>query len=220
MARLLPRVKDMTNKYALPDLRYDYSALEPYVSGHIMELHHDKHHAGYVKGANDALEQLDEARMKGDFTRLAALERALAFNLSGHVLHSLFWQNLAPKGAARPEGPLSEAIVEYFGSFDAFKRQLTQAASTIMGSGWAALIWEPVGRRLLTTQVYDHQSNLAQAGIPLMVLDAWEHAYYLQYENRKAEFFEAAWNVWNWRDISDRFAAARLVSIALVDARR
>src|SRR6266404_6164885 len=130
------------------------------------------------------------------------------------------WQNLAPKGAARPEGPLSEAIVEYFRSFDVFKRQLTQAASTIMGSGWAALIWEPVGRRLLTTQIYDHQSNLAQAGIPLMVLDAWEHAYYLQYENRKAEFFEAAWNVWNWRDISDRFAAARLVSIALVDARR
>src|SRR5437016_11525652 len=98
----------MTDKYALFDLRYDYSALEPYVSGHIMELHHDKHHAGYVKGANDALEQLDEARMKGDFTRLAALERALAFNLSGHVLHSLFWQNLAPKGAARPEGPLSK----------------------------------------------------------------------------------------------------------------
>src|SRR5438552_893731 len=208
------------NKYTLPDLPYDFGALEPHISGKIMQLHHDKHHRAYVTKANEALDGLADARAKNDFSKIATLERALAFNASGHVLHSLFWQNLAPKGAARPEGPLSEAIVEYFGSFDAFKRQLTQAASTIMGSGWAALIWEPVGRRLLTTQVYDHQSNLAQAGIPLMVLDAWEHAYYLQYENRKVEFFEAAWNVWNWRDISDRFAAARLVSITLVDARR
>ena len=206
------------NRYALPDLRYDYGALEPHVSGRIMQLHHDKHHAGYVKGANDALEQLDDARRKSDFTRLAALERALAFNLSGHILHSLFWQNLAPKGAPRPEGPLSDALVEHFGSFEAFQRQLMQTASTIMGSGWAALIWEPVGGRLLTTQIYDHQSNLAQAGIPLMVLDAWEHAYYLQYENRKAEFFQAVWNVWDWQDIGDRFAEAREVRIALVGA--
>ena len=110
-------------------------------------------------------------RVKGDFTRLASLEKALAFNLSGHILHSLFWQNLTPRGQERPQGALADAIHRDFGSFDVFKRQLT-AASTIMGSGWAALVWEPVGKRLLTTQIYDHQSNLSQAGIPLMVLDA------------------------------------------------
>jgi len=206
--------------YILPDLRYDYGALEPHVSGRIMELHHDKHHAGYVKGANDTLEQLHEARVKGDFTRLAALERSLAFNLSGHVLHSLFWQNLAPQGEEQPHGALAEAIDRDFGNFDTFKQQMTQAASTIMGSGWAALIWEPVGGCLLTTQIYDHQSNLSQAGVPLMVLDAWEHAYYLQYENRKADFFQAAWHVWNWTDVGQRFETAKRVSITLNDASR
>jgi Fe-Mn family superoxide dismutase len=207
-------------QYVLPSLRYDYGALEPHISGRIMELHHDKHHAGYVKGANETVEQLHEARAKGDFTRLAALQRALAFNLSGHVLHSLFWQNLAPRGDPRPEGPLAEALDRDFGSFDTFKHEFTTAAATIMGSGWAALVWEPVGGCLLTTQIYDHQSNLAQAGVPLMVLDAWEHAYYLQYENRKTDFFQAAWHVWNWRDVGRRFEAARKVELALESVAR
>jgi Fe-Mn family superoxide dismutase len=202
-------------EYRLPDLAYDYGALEPHISGRIMELHHDKHHATYVQGANSTLEQLDEARHKSDFTRLAALERSLAFNLSGHVLHSLFWQNLVPKGGGRPDGELDEALTRDFGGFDQFKQQLTKAAGSIMGSGWAALVWEPLGRRLLTTQIYDHQSNLSQAGIPLLVLDAWEHAFYLQYENRKAEFFEAVWNVWNWKDVAERYRAARKVDVNL-----
>ena len=207
----------MTN-YTLPDLQYDYGALEPHISGRIMELHHDKHHAGYVKGANTALEMLDEAREKEDFTRLAALERALAFNLSGHVLHSLFWQNLTPKGGDRPTGELAAAIDEYFGGFEKLKKQMNAVAGSIMGSGWAALVWEPVGQRLLTTQIYDHQSNLAQAGVPVLVLDAWEHAFYLQYQNRKTEFFEAIWNVWNWKDAADRFASARQVNVELAGA--
>ncbi len=206
--------------YTLPDLRYDYGALEPHISGRIMELHHDKHHAAYVKGANTALEQFDEARDKEDYTRLAAVERALAFNLSGHVLHSLFWQNLAPKSGGRPSGDLAAAIKAHFGSFEKFKRQFTEVASTIMGSGWAALVWEPIGRRLLTTQIYDHQSNLSQAGIPLLVLDAWEHAFYLQYQNRKTEFFEAVWSVWNWKDVEERFRAVSLVDVALEGAAR
>lgn len=204
-------------RYRLPDLRYDYGALEPHISGRIMELHHDKHHATYVTGANTALEQLDEAREKEDFSRLAALERALAFNLSGHVLHSLFWQNLTPKGGARPDGELAQAIERDFGGFDQFKKQMNQAAATIMGSGWAALVWEPVGGRLLTTQIYDHQSNLSQAGMPLLVIDAWEHAFYLQYQNRKTEFFDAVWNVWNWRDVAERYKAARNVNVSLRD---
>ncbi len=205
----------MTN-YQLPDLRYDYSALEPHISGKIMELHHDKHHAGYVKGANETLEKLGEARQKEDFTKLGSLEKALAFNLSGHVLHSLFWQNMTPKGGGEPKGELAEAIKKDFGGFASLKRQLTAAASTIMGSGWGALVWEPLAGRLLTTQIYDHQSNLAQAGVPLLVLDAWEHAYYLQYQNRKTDFFEAVWNVWNWKDVAERFAAVRSLDVALV----
>ena len=196
------------DRYKLPDLPYDYAALEPYVSGKIMELHHGKHHAAYVKSANSTLEQLAEARDKDDFARLAALERALAFNLSGHILHSIFWKNMMPKGGGTPEGDFGAALDRDFGNFDRFRRQLSEVASSIMGSGWAALVWEPIGSRLLITQIYDHQSNLAQAGVPLMVLDAWEHAYYLQYQNRKTEFFEAVWNLWNWADIGARYASA------------
>ena len=205
-------------EYSLPDLQYDYGALEPHISGRIMELHHDKHHGGYVKGANTTLEKLAEARDKENFTQLGALEKALAFNLSGHVLHSLFWQNLTPKGGERPSGELGDAIKRDFGSFEKFKKQLTEAASTIMGSGWGALVWEPLGQRLLTVQIYDHQSNIAQAGMPLLVLDAWEHAYYLQYENRKTDFFDVVWKCWNWKDVSERFDAVRGVSVEVAGA--
>jgi Fe-Mn family superoxide dismutase len=204
--------------YTLPDLRYDFGALEPHISGKIMELHHDKHHAGYVKGANQALEKLDEARDKDDFTRLGALEKSLAFNLSGHVLHSLFWQNLTPKGGGEPDGELGKAIARDFGSFSKMRKQLTEAASTIMGSGWGALVWEPLAGKLLTTQIYDHQSNLAQGGVPILVLDAWEHAYYLQYQNKKTDFFEAVWSVWNWEDVGERFLGVRSLDVALAGA--
>jgi Fe-Mn family superoxide dismutase len=214
------RQEEPMSSYRLPDLDYDYGALEPHISGKIMELHHDKHHAGYVKGANETLEKLDEARDKEDFSRLGALEKALAFNLSGHVLHSLFWRNLAPKSGGRPEGELARAIERDFGSFEKFKKQMTEIAATVMGSGWAALVWEPVGQRLLTTQIYDHQSNLSQGGLPIMVLDAWEHAYYLQYQNNKKEFFEAIWNVWDWKDIAERFRAVSETTLDLAGAAR
>jgi Fe-Mn family superoxide dismutase len=196
------------NSYTLPDLPYDYNALEPHISGAIMQLHHGKHHAAYVKNSNEVLDKLDEARRKEDFSRVAALERTLAFNLSGHILHSILWQNMTPQGGGAPSGEFASAIQTDFGNFERFRKQLSEVASTIMGSGWAALVWEPVGKRLLITQIYDHQSNLAQAGIPLMVVDAWEHAYYLQYQNRKTEFFESVWNLWNWQDISARYALA------------
>lgn len=206
--------------YSLPDLRYDFGALEPHISGQIMELHHDKHHAAYVKGANTALEQLDEARVKEDFTRVGALEKALAFNLSGHVLHSLFWQNLTPKGGGEPDGELGKMLARDFGSFAKFKRQLTEVAATIMGSGWGALIWEPIAGKLLTTQIYDHQSNLSQGGVPILVLDAWEHAYYLQYKNVKSDYFDAVWNLWNWKDVAHRFSAVRSLDVELIGATR
>jgi len=205
-------------KYILPQLTYDYSALEPHISGRIMELHHSKHHAGYVTNANTTLDKLAEARAKEDFASIVALERALAFNVSGHVLHSTFWQNLGPKMGGEPAGELAEQIVRDFGSFALFRKQLTASAATVMGSGWGALVWEPLSQRLMTTQIYDHQSNITQGGIPLMVMDAWEHAWYLQYENRKTDFFEAMWHLWNWQDIARRYETARGVTLSLVGA--
>lgn len=199
----------MTDVYTLPDLSYDYGALEPHVSGHIMELHHDKHHAAYVTGANTTIEKLDEARSKGEFATLPMLEKNLAFHLSGHVLHSLFWTNLSPDGGGEPEGDLAEAIGVGFGGFAPFRQQMTQAAMTIQGSGWAIAAWEPLAGRIVVQQVYDHQSNIGQGTVPLFAIDAWEHAFYLQYENRKAEFFEAVWNIVNWNDVAARLAAAR-----------
>jgi Fe-Mn family superoxide dismutase len=202
-------------KYVLPDLEYDYSALEPYIQGPLLELHHSKHHAAYVKNANETLEKLDEARDKGDFTRTPSLEKSLAFNLSGHVLHSIFWRNLAPHAGGQPKGKLADAIQKDFGSFDKMKAQLTSAAATVMGSGWGALVYEPLAGRLLTCQIYDHQSNLTQGGTPLMVIDAWEHAYYLQYKNQKQEFFDAVWNLWSWWDVETRYEAATALDLRI-----
>jgi Fe-Mn family superoxide dismutase len=201
------------NLYTLPDLPYDYAALEPHISGRIMALHHDKHHAGYVKGANAALERLHDVREKGDFATIAMLEKNLAFNVSGHVLHSVFWTNLSPDGGGKPEGGLANLIDETFGGFLAFRQQMTEAASTIQGAGWALASWEPVAARLVVQQVHDHQGNHGQGTTPLLAIDAWEHAYYLQYENRKADFFEAVWNVVNWNDVAQRLAAVAPGSI-------
>ena len=201
-------------KYVLPDLPYDYGALEPHYSGQVLELHHDKHHAGYVAGANATLDLLTEAREKGDFSGIVGLEKTLAFNVSGHVLHSIFWQNLSPDGGDKPEGELASALTEYFGSFDAFKAQLNQTCMTIQGSGWGVLAWEPLGQRLIVEQVYDHQGSLGNGSLPLLAFDGWEHAWYLQYKNVKAEFFEALWNIVNWPDVAARYAVARGVSIS------
>ena len=201
-------------QYTLPDLPYDFGALEPHYSGQILELHHDKHHAAYVTGANTTLDKLAEAREKGDFGAIVGLEKTLAFNVSGHVLHSVFWKNLSPDGGDKPTGDLASALDEHFGGFDAFKAQLTQASATVQGSGWGALAWEPLGQRLLVEQIYDHQGNVGNGSIPILVFDAWEHAWYLQYKNVKADFFAALWNIINWNDVAARLAAAKGVSIA------
>ncbi len=195
--------------YTLPDLSYDFGALEPHMSGQILELHHDKHHAAYVAGANTASDQLAEAREKGAYGALVGIEKTLAFNISGHVLHSIFWTNLSPDGGDKPDGDLGAAIDEHFGSFDAFRAQLTQASTLVQGSGWGALAWDPLGQRLLVEQVYDHQGNLANGSIPLFVIDVWEHAYYLQYRNVRADFVNAVWNIANWSDVARRFEAAK-----------
>ncbi len=195
--------------YALPDLPYDYAALEPAMSGQILELHHDKHHAAYVKGANDVSEQLAEAREKDQMGGLVGLEKTLAFNLSGHVLHSIFWDNLSPDGGDRPTGELASAIDEHFGSFVAFQKQLTTATQTVQGSGWGVLAWEPLGQRLNVTQVYDHQGNVGIGSTPILVFDSWEHAYYLQYKNVKPDYVAKLWDLINWDDVARRLTAAK-----------
>jgi Fe-Mn family superoxide dismutase len=193
--------------YTLPDLPYDYAALEPHVSARIMELHHDKHHATYVKGANTALEKLADARDSGDFALITKLSKDLAFNLSGHVLHSVFWTCMSPDGGGKPEGELAAAIDDSFGTFEDFKAQLSEATSTVQGSGWGALAWEPTARRLIIEQVYDHQSNIGQGSDPILVIDAWEHAFYLQYLNDKGAWVDAFWEVADWQGAAARFDA-------------
>ena len=187
--------------YTLADLPYDAGALAPHLSAKLMTLHHDKHHAGYVKGANAALEQLASAGA----AQVTALERALAFNVSGHVLHTLFWSSMTPAGGARPDGELAAAIDDSFGSFDAFRARFTAAIATIQGSGWAALTWEPLGQRLLVAQIHDHQSNTMIGATPVLVADAWEHAYYLDYLNDRAAWAEAFFEVADWRSAAHRF---------------
>ncbi|TDD47013.1 superoxide dismutase [Kribbella antibiotica] len=195
--------------YTLPDLPYDYSALAPSIAGEIMELHHSKHHATYVKALNDTLDKLAEARDKGDFGSIVGLEKTLAFNLGGHVNHSIFWQNLSPDGGDKPDGELSAAIDESFGSFDGFQAHFTAAATTIQGSGWAILGWDTLGSQLLIHQLYDQQGNLPAGQVPIAMLDMWEHAFYLQYKNVKPDYVKAWWNVVNWADAQERLTAAR-----------
>ena len=196
-------------KYTLPELTYDYAALEPSISARIMELHHSKHHAAYVAGANAALEQLAEARDKNDFGVINKLQKDLAFHLSGHINHSIFWTNLAPSNTDRPNGELAAAIVEFFGSFEAFQAHFNAAALGIQGSGWAFLAWDSLGEKLIIEQLYDQQSNVATGSIPLLMLDMWEHAFYLDYQNVKGDYVKAFWNIIDWSNIASRFEAAR-----------
>ena len=199
--------------YTLPDLDYDYGALAPHIAPEIMELHHSKHHAAYVKGANTALEALAEARDKGEHGTIAKLEKDLAFNLGGHINHSVFWKNMSPEGGGEPTGAVADALGEFFGSFDAFKKQFTAAANGIQGSGWAMLVWDTLGKRLTLHQLYDQQANVPVGQLPILQRDMWEHAFYLQYKNVKADYADAWWNVVNWTDVEARLAAAKKAEI-------
>jgi Fe-Mn family superoxide dismutase len=195
--------------YTLPDLPYDYSALEPHISGEIMQLHHDKHHATYVAGANTALEQMAEAREKESFGTVNLLEKNLAFNLGGHINHSVFWPNMSPDGGDKPVGDLAALIDEHFGSFDGFRGQFSANALGIQGSGWSILAWDSIGARPVIVQLYDQQGNIPIGLTPLLMLDMWEHSFYLQYRNVKADYVKAWWNVVNWQNVQQRFEAAR-----------
>ncbi len=195
--------------YALPDLAYDYGALAPHIAGEIMELHHSKHHAAYVAGANAALEKMAEARANDAFGTVPMLEKNLAFNLGGHINHSVFWTNMSPDGGDKPTGELAAAIDDQFGSFDGFVGHFTNTAMTIQGSGWSILAWDSLGQKLIIVQLYDQQGNVPIGIVPLLMLDMWEHAFYLQYRNVKADYVKAWWNVVDWANVQDRFVAAR-----------
>jgi superoxide dismutase, Fe-Mn family len=202
-------------EYTLPDLPYDYNALAPHIAPEIMELHHSKHHNTYVGALNQTVEKLATAREAGDFGAIVGLEKTLAFNLGGHVNHSIFWKNLSPEGGDKPSGELAASIDNDFGSFDAFQAHFTAAATTIQGSGWAILGWDVLGSRLLVHQLYDQQAQLPAGQIPVVMLDMWEHAFYLQYKNVKPDYVKAWWNVVNWTDAEARFTAARSGSLTV-----
>ncbi|MDO5080080.1 superoxide dismutase [Buchananella hordeovulneris] len=194
--------------YTLPELDYEYSALEPFISATIMELHHSKHHQAYVDGANAALAKLEEARAAGDWAAINLYEKNLAFHLGGHTNHSIFWKNLTPNAAEAPSGELADKIAADFGSFDAFKAHFGAAALGLQGSGWAVLALDAVSGKLVIFQLTDQQGNIPVATQPLLMLDMWEHAFYLDYKNVKADYVKAFWHVVNWDDVAARLARA------------
>lgn len=191
-------------EHKLPDLPYAYNALEPHYEERTLRLHHTAHHKAYVDGLNNAEAKLVKAREKGDFALVKHWERELAFHGSGHILHSIFWTNMKPAGGGPAGGEVARRIDADFGGFDAFRAQFSAAAAAVEGSGWALLCWNPLFGKLETLTAEKHQ-NLTQWGAtPLLVLDLWEHAYYLQYQNKRAAFIEAWWNLVNWDDVNAR----------------
>lgn len=195
--------------HELPPLPYAYDALEPYYDEQTVRLHHDKHHAAYVAGLNKAEEQLAAARAAGDYALIKHWERELAFHGSGHLLHTLFWENMTPGGGGEPGGELAAQIAQDFGGFEAFKAQFSAAANAVEGSGWGLLGWLPAFGKLDILQVEKHQDLALWGVVPLLIVDVWEHAYYLKYQNRRAEWVSNWWNLVNWPDVARRFAAAR-----------
>lgn len=196
-------------EYTLPDLPYDYSALEPSISGKIMQLHHDKHHQTYVTGANTALAQLAEARDGDTLANVNKLEKDLAFNLGGHVNHSIFWTNMSPDGGDKPTGDLAAAIDDQFGSFDKFQAHFTATALGVQGSGWSVLAYDSIGQKLAVFQLFDQQGNAPLGLVPLLMLDVWEHAYYLDYLNVRPDYVKAFWNIVDWANVQKRLDVAR-----------
>jgi Fe-Mn family superoxide dismutase len=194
-------------KYVLPDLPYDYSALQPHLSAELLELHHSKHHAAYVKGANETLDRLPTAEKWA----VPGLEQSLAFHIGGHLMHSMFWECLSPSGGGEPTGALGEAISAEYGSFDKFKERFSDALTTIQGSGWAVLGWEPLAQRLMIQQVKDHHGAHVVASRPVIVADGWEHAYYLDYRNEKEKWAAAFFEMADWSSANERFESARTV---------
>jgi Fe-Mn family superoxide dismutase len=199
-----------TKFYVLPKLPYDYKDLIPHMSEEQLRIHHTKHHQAYVNGANALLEKLDKARKEGTDLDIKSTLKELSWNIGGHILHSLFWGNLAPpsKAAGKPSGVLNNALTKEFGSFERFKKEFTQAAVSVEGSGWAALtLCRQTGRPIIM-QIEKHNTNVYPTFRILMVLDVFEHAYYIDYKNERAKFVDAFWNIVNWNEINKRLEEA------------
>lgn len=196
-------------EYVLAPLPYDYNALEPVIDERTLRLHHDKHHASYVKGANTAMQKLAEARSQGDFEHVRALERDLAFNGSGVILHDLYWNSMRPAGGPAPQGELAEHIKRDFGSVDAFKAQFAEAGKSVTGSGWSLLGLEPALNKLMVLQVQTHEHQTIWGVQPLLVMDVWEHAYYLQYQNNRGDYVQKWADLIDWEKAAARYARAR-----------
>jgi len=194
--------------HELPPLPYDYAALEPHIDEQTMRLHHDKHHNAYVVGLNTAEDKLAGARDSGDFGAIAALERAIAFHGCGHINHCIFWNNMSPNGGGEPGGTLASQIKKDFGDFAKFQAQFTAAASTVEGNGWGVLAWSPQLGKLYTLGMINHQLLGLSGSVPLLMLDVWEHAYYLKYQNQRPAYIKAWWNVVNWKDVGGRVDSA------------
>ncbi|MEE9564173.1 MAG: superoxide dismutase [Candidatus Hydrothermarchaeaceae archaeon] len=197
----------MEDTCTLPDLPYGYKDLEPHISEEQLKIHHQKHHQAYVNGANAIFEKLEKARKEGADLDIKSTLKELSFQIGGHILHSLFWDNLAPagKGGENPGGALGDAIDEEFGGFDRFKKEFSQAAVSVEGSGWAALALCKKTNRPVIMQIEKHNVNVYPGVKILMVLDVWEHAYYLDYKNARPDFVNAFWNIANWEEVSKRF---------------
>lgn len=198
--------------YTLPDLPYEYDALEPFISSEIMRLHHSKHHQAYVNNLNVALEKFETASAKRDVAAMIALQGAIKFNGGGHVNHSIFWTNLAPKGKGggqAPTGDLANAINEQWGSLENFIEKFNATAGPVQGSGWGWLGFNPTSNRLEIVAC-PNQDPLSVLGlVPLLGIDVWEHAYYLQYKNARPEYLKQIWEVVNWANVAERYAAAK-----------
>nr|AJO53612.1 superoxide dismutase 3 [Panonychus citri] len=202
--------QSVNGAHRLPDLPYDFNALEPTISVDIMKLHYTKHHAAYVTNLNVAEEKLAEALAKNDVSTAISLGPALRFNGGGHINHSIFWQNLSPNGGGQPEGALMESIKSSFGSFDNLKSIMNSAAVGVQGSGWTWLGYNPISKNLQVASCPNQDPLQSTTGlIPLFGIDVWEHAYYLQYKNVRPDYVKAIWNVVNWRDVADRLARSK-----------
>jgi len=198
--------------FSLPKLPYDYNALEPYISEEQLKLHHDKHHLAYVNGANAGFEKIDKANSENADLEMKPLLKELSFNIGGHLLHSIFWENMAPSGkggGGQPGGAVAEMINMGFGSFEHFRKQFTLAATSTEGSGWAVLAAHPCIGRPLIMQIEKHNVNLFPNFQILMALDVWEHAYYLDYKNDRAKFVEAFWSLINWDRVNKNLSLVK-----------
>ncbi len=198
-------------EYQLPKLPYEYNALEPVISEKIMKLHHLKHHQAYVDNLNAALAKYHDAEVKNDESSVGAmiaLQQAIKFNGGGHINHSFFWTILGPVSNQTPSGPLAEMITRDFGSFDEFKKKFNESCMGVQGSGWAWLGYNKNLKRLEIAATAN-QDPLSSLGLtPILGLDVWEHAYYLDYENRRKEYVEKIWQIFNWKAIEEKFTKA------------